>query len=291
MQLERLLELKPFCLELAVTNGIYHMDEGTWNKLPQVVMVLGLFAKKIEYLQKSNLSLTDVYGVWLELECRLKKIENCSLSENLLQRLIFRKADKHIVENDITLAALFLDLRFHFLLTPEQKEKAKNHLLYLWEKIDSKKKESGTTNLLPPVETKQKVSQVDDCDDGLEQIMREMECQKSYSDAGESDTGNISILEEIEKFCTKGRVNATNDMNQSWKADKFTFPILYELAKIIMAVAPTEVSVERNFSTLDFILNKRRNRLTDPNFEMILFTKLNHPLFYEAFETNEVSFD
>lgn len=291
MQLERLLELKPFCVELAATNVIYHMDEETWKELTQVVTVLGLFANKMKYLQKANLSLTDVYGVWLELECRLKKIENCSLAENLLQRLIFRKADKQIVENDVALAALFLDLRFHFLLTPDQKEVAKNHLLYLWQKLDSKKNEFRTNNSLPTVEAKQRASHMDECDDDLERIMREMEWQKSNSDAVETDSGNISILEEIEKFCTRGRVNATNDMNQSWKADKFTFPLLYELAKIVMAVAPTEVSVERNFSTLDFILNKRRNRLTDPNLEMILFTKLNHSLFYDVFETNEVCFD
>lgn len=116
------------------------MDEETWNKVKLVVDILALFAHKMTFLQKSNLSLADVYGVWFELECRLKKIENCSLAKNLSQRLIFRGAERHIVENDVTLAALFLDLRFHFMLTSEQKEKAKNHLLCLWQRIDSKKR-------------------------------------------------------------------------------------------------------------------------------------------------------
>lgn len=141
------------------------------------------------------------------------------------------------------------------------------------------------------MQTKQTASHVDYCDDALEMIMREMEFQQSNSDAGALSAGNISILEEIAKFSAKGRIIATNDMSKSWEADKFTFPILYELARTIMAVAPTEVSVERNFSTLDFILNKRRNRLSDPNLEMILFTKLNHPLFYDAIERQELDFD
>lgn len=289
--MERLLELKTICLELAVTNTDYHMDEETWNKVKLVVDILALFAHKMTFLQKSNLSLADVYGVWFELECRLKKIENCSLAKNLSQRLIFRGAERHIFENDVTLAALFLDLRFHFMLTSEQKEKAKNHLLCLWQRIDSKKKESGTNIDLPTMQTKQTASHVDYCDDALEMIMREMEFQQSNSDAGALSAGNISILEEIAKFSAKGRIIATNDMSKSWEADKFTFPILYELARTIMAVAPTEVSVERNFSTLDFILNKRRNRLSDPNLEMILFTKLNHPLFYDAIERQELDFD
>lgn len=265
------------------------MDDETWKELERFVNILSLFANKIKYLQKANLSLTDVYGVWLELECRLKKVANCSLAKNLLEKLIFRKAEMHIVENDVTLAGLFLDLRFQFMLTPEQKEKAKNHLLYLWQKIESKKKESENNSELPVMENTQMEFQINDCDDELEQIMREMERQQS--DAGTSNVENISILEEITKFSAKGRSNATNDMNKSWEAEKFIFPILYELAKTIMAVAPTEVSVERNFSTLDFILNKRRNRLTDPNLEMILFTKLNKSLFYHAFETQEFNFD
>lgn len=41
-----------------------------------------------------------------------------------------------------------------------------------------------------------------------------------------------------------------------WEMNKTIKPELNELAKIIFAVASTEVSVERNFSSLSYILNK-----------------------------------
>lgn len=67
--------------------------------------------------------------------------------------------------------------------------------------------------------------------------------------------------------------------------------MLYDLARTIYAVAPTEVSVERNFSTLDFVLNKRRTNLLDENLEMVLFLKLNKSLYFDPYCFNQLSFD
>lgn len=286
-QLTRLLELKEFCLELAVANVDFRLDDATWNELPHIVGILGLFSNKMEYLRKENISLSDVCGVWLELESRLKKMESCPVAIALLERLEIRKSDIRITENEVTLSAMFLDLRYQFILTTEQKEKAKNHLLYLWQKISSKKQvpESEETSIF---DGQQNMSENDDNENALEQIMRELESSNPNVGVSGPNLMHQSIVQEMDKFSAIGRAKATDDIIDRWQSDKFNFPILYELAMTVMAVAPTEVSVERNFSALDFILTKRRNRLTDENLQMILFIKLNQPLFYKAFKNGEL---
>lgn len=67
-----------------------------------------------------------------------------------------------------------------------------------------------------------------------------------------------------------------------WEANKTIKPELYEIAKAVFAVASTEVSVERNFSALSFILNKYRCSLGDEMLEDILFVRLNKSLFEAA---------
>lgn len=64
-----------------------------------------------------------------------------------------------------------------------------------------------------------------------------------------------------------------------WETYKHKYKEIYILAKIIFAAAPTEVSVERCFSWLAFILNKYRYSLSDENLDTILFIRLNKKIF------------
>jgi hAT family C-terminal dimerisation region len=53
---------------------------------------------------------------------------------------------------------------------------------------------------------------------------------------------------------------------------RFADPQLFGLSQVVLAVPPTQVSVERAFSALGLILTARRNRLGDNIF--IIFTFL-----------------
>lgn len=284
LQLDRLLELKPFCVELAVANKDFHMEENIWNDIPAIVEVLKLFSKKMDYMQKENITMSDMYGVWLELEIRLKKMKNCSFATVILDKLVQRRTQMNIVENDVMLSAIFLDLRFHRHLSIEQKDKASKHLHYLSQKMSLK----GNKQIYVPPSKPHTVSTSDSM---LENILQEIESTEGNSCATVPSIMNNTLNEEIISFCEIGRANATVDVIAGWEARRFKFPILYELARTVLAVAPTEVSVERNFSILELVLSKRRNRLTNEHLEMILFIKLNSSLFYEVFEEVEFLFE
>lgn len=52
-------------------------------------------------------------------------------------------------------------------------------------------------------------------------------------------------------------------------------PELYELAQVILAVPPKQVSVERLFSGLKFILSPHRSKMNSDVIDNILLIRLN----------------
>jgi hAT family C-terminal dimerisation region len=60
---------------------------------------------------------------------------------------------------------------------------------------------------------------------------------------------------------------------------RYDDPNLYQLSQDILAVPPTQISVERAFSDLGLILTSRRNRLADNTIENLLVCKLNPDVF------------
>lgn len=286
--MKRLLELKSFCLELGTANREFKISDAAWNRLPSMVDVLSLFANKMEFLQKSDLLLTDVVGVWIELDNLLGQRSDCTFATRLLNRLRSRKDEMGLINNDVAIAAQFLDLRFHFLLSENQKQTAKAHLQHLWRKMRIKRGDLPLQPSAAPTTTNHQQVNENVCD--LEKILQSMESTQMKT-AKIVNADDDALSREFEQFSAMNRLRANENIMQKWQQYKYDFPILFELSNVVMAVAATEVSVERNFSILDFILSKRRNRLTDQNLEMILFVKLNKALFYESFENRSLFLD
>lgn len=67
-----------------------------------------------------------------------------------------------------------------------------------------------------------------------------------------------------------------------WEKAKEIYPDLYKLAMVVFSVPPTEVQIERDFSSLDFIFTKRRGSLGYERLEDIMLIYLNKDLFYEV---------
>lgn len=60
-----------------------------------------------------------------------------------------------------------------------------------------------------------------------------------------------------------------------WKNMKTLHPELYQLANVIFAVLPTQVSVERLFSDLKFVLSSYRTNIGSKNLENQLLIHTN----------------
>lgn len=72
------------------------------------------------------------------------------------------------------------------------------------------------------------------------------------------------------------------DILQYWESQKFTSPIIYRLAKVVLAAPSTQVSVERAFSALKLVLTDMRMRLSEKSIENLMLLKLNPDLHYNV---------
>ncbi|XP_043867344.1 uncharacterized protein LOC122757843 [Drosophila mojavensis] len=78
-------------------------------------------------------------------------------------------------------------------------------------------------------------------------------------------------IETLKLPYMKANVNVLN----FWRERKSTHPELYALSKVCFAIPPTQVTIERAFSSLKLVLADNRNRLNHDTLENILLVKLN----------------
>lgn len=267
-------------MELEAANGAkYRLGDDIWNALPGVEEVLGVFAAKTKEMQKEDLTLPDSYGIWLALLVRLKNLSHIPLATRLLKHVEKRLND--LMQDDVLIAALYLDPRYQLVLSGAQKASSVKHLINLHHK------QSENRNIRDNDDDMITIDEIDmdevDMDE-VEKYLNEIEMQVKGAVSVKNRSISSGIYKELESFAKIGREPRTTKIIPYWNSIHSEYPNLYEVAKIVLAVPPTEVGIERNFSHLDFILNKRRNSLTDETLETILILRLNRNLFSEATE-------
>lgn len=94
---------------------------------------------------------------------------------------------------------------------------------------------------------------------------------------GEELSDKISkIYMEIENFdVVFERLPLNSDIKKFYHELQFKSPQLSKLAQVVLATPATQVSVERSFSALNFILNEKRTSLSSQNINSLLTVKLN----------------
>lgn len=88
----------------------------------------------------------------------------------------------------------------------------------------------------------------------------------------------MNIESEIESF-QPDKLSTDESVIEYWDSVKEEHPRLYEIALILYAIPQTEVQIERDFSSLEFIFNPRRFQLSPELLEAALTIHLNAGLF------------
>ena len=83
-----------------------------------------------------------------------------------------------------------------------------------------------------------------------------------------------NLEKEFEEFQLLPRERMNVQVKEYWIA-QMQFPMLKSVVFDIISAPMTEVSVERLFSHLNFILNKHRSSLQGEILDDILFTRMN----------------
>lgn len=283
-QIDRLLELREFCENLSRVNSAFDISNEVWSKISEFYEGLKMVADKMLEFQKADLTLSDAYAQWIDLKENLKSITK---ETSFIVRLIagMEEREKTLFHNSLTWASVSLDPRIQLLLSPTQKVDAALFLRILNGRIQrAYLQPSGSLTQPEPEQQPQSSSSVDSTKNkkksnsyaGLESVLRSAEIDIENNNVMQPDH-RLTI--EIEMFQKSPRVSMKKSIHEFWRESRKKFPILYDLVCIIMSVPPTEVSVERNFSKLKFVLNRLRSSLSDAELENFLNLSLNSDLF------------
>lgn len=175
---------------------------------------------------------------------------------------------KELLDHPAMMAAVYLDPRVKFDLNDDEVMIARIHLEKLHTRVQEIKKQNVPEN-------SGSVGAVGG---------DEAEDLKPYAKAGAKNNETVVAVVEhdgfpelLDDFETSFPYHAKPILS-FWETQKENSPALYELACIINSIPPTQTTVERSISILNFVFNCRRYNLAAQLLEDILTIKLNQSL-------------
>lgn len=254
-----------------------------WDIAKEIHRVLNIPFRATIKMQRTDLTMSDVFGIWIEMQVQIEKMLRKKMVTNLATNLLAAITNRRrtIFENDITICAVFLDPRFRSEIVNHKSiadpEYAIDKLASLWNQLE--KKNSSVPN--PNDLSSSTIVDVDSSYDslnGLNEYLKRGTTEENISaNVVENQDCDIKLL--LETFDPE-RMSAHESVLKYWENAKDSNPMLYKLAMAVYAVPPTEVQIERDFSKLDHILTKRRSRLEPDVLKAILLLHLNTDIFY-----------
>lgn len=259
--LERLSELRSFCDDMSPTVNELHLSEHEWQAISNVVNVLKPAKITTKCIQSEQLTAGDFYGQWLKCVLDTEKIDS-PFAKRLVQCM---KSRQHtLFENDAFVAALFVDPRYRLFLTDNQAEMVKLHLCRTWDMIQ---KLSAAPNADSVAE---RSSSSSEDDDEIEKLLVAKERETTVV-----QKGRIPIASLLDAYCREARLKRSENVLRYWASMATSNADMHKLATSVIALPVTQVSMERAFSSLKFILSPLRSSLNDKILEDILFIRLN----------------
>lgn len=109
----------------------------------------------------------------------------------------------------------------------------------------------------------------------MEMLLRKREIELQITADNDAD----NIANKLNEYSLSKRCPLEINPIRYWADRKTSHKELYELFLITNSVPITQVSVERAFSSLAFILNPLRNSLASDTLENILLVRMNEEVF------------
>lgn len=257
-QLIRLKDLKSFC----TVNGNNRLlkdvmlNEDEWASLERCAAALESFKIYSVKLQAQTCTLSDFFGFWMSLKVNLSS-KTDDFSKELLAQM--NKRHSLLMDNPILAAAVYLDPRYQRVMR-DKKELAVEVLLNIHSRL--KALQQNNDEIAPP----------SDCND-MDALLQQ------YLDSCDSEANGIQSVQNmktiIENFYNLVTVPVQTPVLEFWKRMQLQMPELYKLAKTVMAIPPTQTTVERAFSALRILLTSQRTRTGDKLLQDMLLIRFN----------------
>lgn len=274
LMVKRLLELKDTLVDMA--NPSVALTENQWQQVKELEMLLALPFIATKNLQGADLSPGEFLKEWKGLIFKLSKVGGL-IADEIVESM--KRRERLLLGNEILLAAAYVDPNCRIMLNDEQCNTAKNALTDVAIRLKSlKNEEVAVQHTLSDVagnSSSQGESDSEDLEfeqllDRQERVKRQRmdESQETVS-ALDSFRQNFRVsLKEIEKY------NRTSKLNLQQAISLYPDSVK-EVARVVTALPPTQVSVERLFSALKLIKTDLRASLKEDAIDAILFLRTN----------------
>lgn len=232
-------------------------------------------------MQKRDFTLSDFYASWCQVEQKLEKYSKKQWATNLVNKVIesMNRRKHKLMDNPSMLCALLLDPRFCHEIDDDQREIAMNTLKAVWEKNHSLKR---MNQCAASIEISDSESSDDDISMQTTTNLKTFMNRKIASLPDPKQTvikNTLELREKLKSFIEHDHQVEEGNIYDFWFKSGNDFPELVPLAEIIYAMSPTQVVVERAFSTLNHIFGPLRNQMNNQLLEDILVICLNEDLF------------
>ncbi|XP_064469959.1 uncharacterized protein LOC135384700 [Ornithodoros turicata] len=260
--LRRLLELRGFCADMFTEETEFFLADEDWNLVQISIETLTPAEEATKRLQLEQLTLGEFYSIWIS--CREK---TAKMSSELSFRVVaaMRSRETCLVGSELFCASVFMDLRYHLLLSEDQKNTAKLHLTKLWKRLAAPARQRSKRS--PGDLESLSLDKEDSVDDEVEMMLREKDVVRATA------TSVPCISTFLEHLQLKPRISRDTDIHQYWESKREQMAELKALAEIVLAVPATQVSVESAFSALKYVLSDQRARLAPHILEDILIVR------------------
>lgn len=280
LMIKRLLDLKPLLIDMA--NPEITLSGREWEEVDQLERLLRHPYNTTLKFQESYLTPGSFYKEWKSLICKLSQIGGL-IANGIKNSMECREI--HFLDNNILLAAIYVDPNYRILLSDDQKVRGKKALLNISEKMKGlrEKDYEGSLQLdtsVPSPSTSS--SEADECAFDFEKHLdRQEKVKKRRIQCSDVDS-NIHVNSTIEKFrfdfyqalTLVEKVDRTSKLQVIEAVKKYPL-IVQDAAFCVTALPPTQVSVERLFSALKIIKTDLRASMKEDLIEAILFLRAN----------------
>lgn len=122
-----------------------------WSVLKEIVYIIESHIKQQLHYKKSDITLSDVYGIWLKMEIHLKHCmtkKTCKTQLAICMHETVKERKKTIFENTLMECAIFLDPQFRKEVTndPQKVALVKQKLIQIWNKVNFTQIQAETSN-------------------------------------------------------------------------------------------------------------------------------------------------
>ena len=279
--IKRLTELREAIEELGVLSPELHISSTMWSGLEVLCSVLEMPYSVTLKLQAESLTCGDFIKEWCSLKRSLRKNETTTGKEILKST---EKRELILFQNNLFLAGVYVDSRYRILLSPEQLQNAKSGLTEVAMKHHrSLNSMASTASTSSASSTEDRIDISDSSTSSSEdEFEKEFDMLEQRAFLGNSSSNNhntfdhvkLELNANIDKMLQRGRLKGEN----VWKIVESLDEPLRATTKILSAMPVTQVSVERLFLSMNFILSDKRSSTKQDLPEAILFLRANDDL-------------